>query len=128
MRAYAASAGTESGLAEREGREFSVNNALSTLVRTAHPHWTDMEAKAFIQTQLERCRSGQDIGAICDYAARKRWEPSAVESLKQHLDQALASPDNAVMVRWVIAGVIENRYGTVDRTEYLFETVTGRAK
>lgn len=129
MRAYATAAARETLAARRDGREFDILQAATGLVRLIQPDCSESDARSFVQLQVRRCEDFEDEGLIVD-EFRRRKPRLTVEDIKKVSElsrKLLVPPDNATVVRFVVAGLIEQQYGRSDRGEYLVEVVNGKA-
>jgi hypothetical protein len=121
MRTYATAAARETLAARREGREFDVVEAATDLVRLIQPAWSESEARSFVQLQVRRCEDFEDEGLIVDEFRRRKPRLSAddIEKVSEVSRKLLVPPDNATVVRFVVAGLIEKQYGRVAPSTWL---------
>lgn len=129
MRAYAAVAGIEAAVAENEGRDFDVRNALILLLGKIRPDWDQERSSSLVDREIERARSLQDEPLIRK-AIRKNMTASdgEIEILMNKIVKSIDPNDSSWIVRTVIAGLIEDRFSEEDRGEYLMECISGNAK
>lgn len=126
MRAYAAASGLEAGQAEREGREFNLNAALINLLRMVNPK-VSVSHEELIQREFERCHAFYDELLIQQYlVGKKGMDTSQVTSVLGKIKESMSASDKGLMVRMVIASVIEEQFSPQDRGEYLFQVFSGR--
>lgn len=129
MRLYSRTAGMETGLSEKENREFDIDRALFNLIQNIKPSWSNEKIHQYLTDCKVRCDELSDKKLIFDYLQKKN--PSAPKDKINHLLEKnrgfFNSSDNGVLVRMAIAGIIEEKYGIEHRTEYLVEVMSGRA-
>lgn len=127
MRLYASAAGYEAGLAEREGREFDVEIALRRLFELAGVS-TEAERLVLVQKLFDTCSNFYDENDMKSYLLEKKGlSEDGVEPILSKMRDILSNPDNGLLVRMAAASIIEDRYSTEDRMEYLMAVFTGRA-
>lgn len=125
MRLYARAAGLESGLAEREGRDFDVLRALATLIEGAEGC-----ARPYALVQVMTDLAGltdEDEDRIAKSLSRPGADSQHVAAAVQELRDHYRRSDNAIKVRLVIAGSIGRRLGSDHRVEYLLGAAKGKA-
>lgn len=129
MRLYSKTAGMEAGRSEKENREFEVDRALFQLIKNMKQSWSNEKIQNYLEDCKIQCDEFSDQKLIIDYLQRKH--PSTP---KENLDTLLEknrsffdSSDRGVLVRMVIAGMIEEKYGIEHRAEYLVEVMRGKA-
>lgn len=128
MRAYALAAGLESGRAQAGGRDFNIRCALRELLLAVNPE-VGITHTELIAREFERCRDFYDEGLIKDYLIeRKRANLTKVAPLLDAFRDRMNTSNHGLMVRLVIAAVVEEQFSKRDRGEYLFEVLTGRAE
>jgi hypothetical protein len=129
MKLYATASGLESGQAQREGREFDVERALTTLVRMVHPNQTEADARSFVDAQLLRARMNGDAENLVVWHERKNLiaGPEHHAKATAQFKRAFEEPDNSLKVRLVVSGFVGERFGEDQRSEYLFEVAQGNA-
>lgn len=127
MRAYAAASGLERGQAEREGREFNLNTALLNLLKMVNPK-VSIGHGELIRREFERCESFYDEPLIQQYLVEKKGaDKTQIRPLMEKIKNSMHTSDKGLMVRMVIASVIEEQFSPIDRGEYLVEVFSGRA-
>jgi len=127
MRAYAAASGIESAQANREGRAFDVKTALLNLLKMVNPK-VSLDYEALIQREFERHENFYDGALMQEYLLkRKNLSPDQAASMLEKIRELANTPDNGLMVRMVIASVIEDQFSALDRGEYLFQVFSGQA-
>lgn len=129
MQGYARAAGRETGMAEREGREWDLEKALNYLAGMALPDLTEEERIAFVDSAMRRCRTFADESLLASEIRRRHRDASDLQ-IQQALHSArpaFVRGEPALRVRMVIAGVIERMFGDEQRAEYLLEVMRGRA-
>ena len=128
MRIYAAGpAPFEGRMAELEGREFDFRLAASHFVKEVRPNWDEERVSAFIEREINRCEQFSDSGLIADDLRRR--DPKIGQSeISEYLEKIrkILNPSNpGVIIRFIIAGFIEEQYGETHRGEYLVELARG---
>jgi len=127
MRAYAAASGLEAGQAEREGREFNLNAALLNLLKMVNPT-ISVSHEELILREFERCHAFYDELLIQRYLVEKKGlDPTQVAPVPGKVKESMRTSDKGLMVRMVIASVIEEQFSPQDRGEYMFQVVSGKA-
>lgn len=127
MRAYAAVSGIETGQAEREGREFNLNTALLNLLKMVNPE-ISVSHEELIRREFDRCQTFYDERLIQQYLIEKEGlNLTQAASILEKIKKSMRAPDNGLMVRMVIASIIEEQFSPQDRGEYLFQVFNGRA-
>jgi hypothetical protein len=129
MKLYAWCAGVHTGVSQATGRDFDIEQAIFMMLKKARPSWSDETIAEFIEHQALRCEKYEDRELI---AAELRRRIANLEDtrLQGFLEKARSqfSPSNPdFFIRFIIAGLIENQYGSPHRAEYLLEVVRGRA-
>ncbi len=129
MRAYALAAGVETTSANREGRSFDIRLAGGGLLKRLKPDWDDNRVSAFLEEQIHRCESLEDEQLIIQEFRRRNPQlgDSDEREVSELAKQLLNPPDNATIIQFIAAAMIEERYGVQHRAEYLFEVLNGRA-
>lgn len=127
MRAYAAAAGIESGMAEREGREFDINAALLNLLKMVNPE-VSIAHEALIEREFVRCQNFYDESLIKEYLVKSKGiDQSNAQLILGKIKDSMKASDNGLMVRMVIASIIEEQFSPQDRGEYMFQVISGKA-
>lgn len=129
MRLHAGVAGYEGGLAEKENREPNFNNIAFNLVKAIYPEWNETQIKEFIETQFSKCSNFADEGLI-----KKRLLQThaniAEDKINNYLDKirgAFTQADSGMKLKMIIAGVIEEKFGSAERDAYLDNLLKGKA-
>ena len=130
MRAYSRATAYELIACQRGGRDFDVCKAVSIMVKQLHPKWSHDRIRELVNREFDRYESLADRELI-EARLRRRFagtRPEEFDALIEELPLFYETQRNAMIIRLVIAGIIEHRYGTQDRAEYLTEVVLGNAK
>ncbi len=128
MRAYAGAAGIEASKAQAEGRDFDIRLALHELLRAVNPELS-IGHKELIEREFQRSRDFYDEPLIRGYLVDKKGaDPEKIDDLLGAFREHMQTPNKGLIVRLVIASVIEEQFSSRDRGEYLFEVFSGRAK
>jgi hypothetical protein len=129
MRVYAREAGIETNAATREGRSFDIEKASVALVKQLHADWDDRRARAFVQKQISRCETLEDEELIVQEFRRRnpKLGDSDARQVRDLARQLLIPPDNATIIRFIVAAVVEENHGQSQRAEYLAEVLNGKA-
>jgi hypothetical protein len=127
MRAYAAASGIETGQAEREGRDFNIIATLVNLLEIVNPE-VSISHEELIRRELLRCQVFYDEPLIRSYLVEKRgWAETPISTVLEKMKEKMHLSDKGLLVRMVIASIIEEQFSPQDRGEYLFEVFSGRA-
>lgn len=127
MRAYASASGLETGRAQRDGREFDLNAALLSWLELVNPKITGTR-RALIDAAYESVKKFSDEKRLKDFLVEDRGVTVDKATLVIAGIRDLMKPENkGLIVRMVIASVIEQQFSAKDRTEYLIEVFTGGA-
>ena len=128
MRAYAGACGLETARAEREERSFNVKAALQELLRSVNPK-LGIGHNELIERELERCQTFYDEPLIRRHLTESKGIPAdKTAPFIEAVRKTMSPSDNGLIVRMVIASVIEEQFSPQDRGEYLFEVFSGSAK
>jgi hypothetical protein len=128
LKRYSFLAGIHGGLHPEQVKEqpFDIVPPLSQLIREVRPSWDDDKIKTFISNQFKRCRNFEDAENWRGHLLSNNPSRTAA-SLEEQL-QAIRGEseptDNGFMVRFVIAGLVEEQHGTAERMKYLAAIVT----
>ena len=127
MRAYAGASGLEAGRAESEGRDFDLNAALLDLLRMVNPK-AGVSHEMLIQREFERCNNFYDEPLVQQFLTEKKCvNPDQANLLLGKIRESMNTSDKGLMVRMVIASIIEEQFSPQDRGEYLFQVFSGNA-
>ncbi|KAF3977717.1 MAG: hypothetical protein HFP77_05410 [Methylococcales symbiont of Iophon sp. n. MRB-2018] len=127
MRAYAAACGRESAAAESEGREFNINTALITLLGMVNPK-ISTDHELLIEREFERCNNFYDKPLITSHLINQmKVDESKVSDILKLARKSLNPDDKGLMVRMVIASIIEEQFSKEDRGEYMLQVFLGKA-
>lgn len=129
MRNYAAVLGFESAEAKENSRDLDYNRAVKNLVLTALPGISDEMAFTFVENERRRCADFEDKILLLEFLKSKHADKPR-EILEQYITEAKEKFDPSspwLMVRMVIAGLIELQFGPQHRAEYLYAVLTGKA-
>jgi hypothetical protein len=117
----------EKAAAERERRDFEINDSLALMVKQLHTDWDEIQIVDFVIQQVAG-KSHENAEAVIKCFLAER--PSATEDEKSEIrrivEDAFHKPSVALRVRIVIAGLIEENLGPNWRAEYLYQAVQGR--
>lgn len=130
MRAYAAAAGLESANAKNSNSEYNLDRALTFLLKTTQPNWTEEKIRTVLAREKQRCIDFSDRTLLVDYMMRKNSSLARekAEEVVGNCRKFFKPSEKAMMVRLVVAAVIEELYGEADRGEYIAEVLVGNAK
>ncbi len=127
---YAAIAGVETAVAEKENREFDVEKALHGLIKNIFPDFSDKEIQEGIDVIKDKMHKFSDRKLLED-EFRKANPNIDNAKLKEVLDKianALNDPkERGLFIRWFIAEMVERDYGKKERIKYLHAVILGRA-
>ena len=131
MMAYSKAAGAELGTAQREGRDVDFNNALRIFLRMINQNLflaDDNFLNGIIDQAFERCRNFHDYPLIRSFLAEKKeFSKEKIDLILQEISKSMDTSNNALMIRMIIAEIIEDQFTVADRGEYMFEVFNGRA-
>jgi hypothetical protein len=129
MMLFASAIGRENARAAMENREYLVENALSDLIKSVYPQWTLPQIEGFIIAEFTKHENFTDADLIRQYILLKnpKVTQEGIEKVIDFMRQHYNNFDNALKVRMIIAGVIEDKYGPDQRGEYMFEIIMEKA-
>ncbi|OGY17585.1 MAG: hypothetical protein A2784_00555 [Candidatus Chisholmbacteria bacterium RIFCSPHIGHO2_01_FULL_48_12] len=122
---YAAFAGMQTGIAERENREFDIKEALREFVKNIYPNWSRNEVEDFLKPADNKKEEFVDRGNLIK--AYQKNDPSFdIKKLSEVLEKIHIRLKKEGP-RWVIAEIIERDYGTSEKIKYLQAMISGDA-
>lgn len=130
MLQYAACLGYEDSKSKAEGRPFEVKRALQDLVKMARPDWHIIQIDEFIEREYTRCENYYDASHIRHELVRITKKMPDNSEISQSVDSAkrtFKTSNDPLMVRMIIAGLIEEQYGPEHRGEYMLNVIRGKA-
>lgn len=105
--------------------------ALIKLLKTFHPDWEMKKIMSMIEREHLRRNNFADFELIEAELKRRNYNNDRIEKIlaRARLVFTTEDPDrkNGVLVRFVIAGIIEEVYNASARGEYLVEVLMGNA-
>ncbi len=130
MRMYSRAGFMEWGMSQARGEEFEASRAATTLVRMIHPEWSEPQVATLVARELDRYRTLADRELIEPLLQQRfgRSKPKELAAFLDILPKLYEQDRNMMIVKLVIAGLIEQEYGVDQRAEYLVAVVSGRAK
>ena len=127
LKVFARTVAQERAAAQKERRDFEINDSLAIMVKNLHADWDDVQVVNFVVQQVVGMRQ-ENIEAVIKCFLGKR--PSAKEpemsEIRRDVKDAFQKPSVSLRVRIVIAGLIENELGPHWRAEYLYQAVRGK--
>ncbi|MBZ5638817.1 MAG: hypothetical protein LAO51_08685 [Acidobacteriia bacterium] len=126
MRIYAGAAGWESGRSQVEGREFDLQRAIGVALAALRPHWKENRIRDFINREVDRRKDFADKPLIGE-ALRRRYPAMPEDARTRILEsvrRALAENGDWVLLRLIVAGLLENDLGADARGDYLVTALT----
>jgi hypothetical protein len=128
MIAFARAAGTETAIAEQEGRDYDVRRVVLLMIKEIHSDWTEQKIAQFVDKEISALRARDDLVLLRRYLTEKQKRaPDEVNGIVELAERIVDVNDNGLIVRAVIAGIIQERYSVSDKAEYFFEIFRGRA-
>ena len=126
LRSYSEAAALESVMANRDEREFSNLNALTSV---AYRHWKMSDrgaASMFVNDCLRRGLTTQDKLALVEFATRKNCDRDWIEGFREFVEGSDLRVDRGLEIKLIVAERILVQYGFDQRIEYIYEILTGR--
>ena len=127
---HAACAGYEDAKATAENRDFDTEAVLNDLVKRSNPDWKSEDIRLFVDREYDRCRDFYDEQHIRHELVRITKKLPMDRAINEFIDSAkktFNTSDNGFMLRMVIAGLIEDQYGSAQRGEYMLNVLRGKA-
>jgi hypothetical protein len=128
---YAACAGFEAGLAKRENRDFDFFTATKSLLKSIYPNKQDEEIESILVSAADKMDTFSDRDLLTrTIHQRKRSVPqNTVDELLKKIEGHLQTDEGRkLIVRYVIAEIVESVFGIDERGGYLLAVIEGRAK
>jgi len=122
---YAAVAGYQAGVAQRENKEFDMEAAINEFAKVIYPDWTEEEIQKFLKTIDEKMNSFADKDNLLAFfkKIKPQIEDKEVDDLLGKVQEHFKKKNP----RWVIAEVVEHDYGVDERIKYLYSIIVGQA-
>jgi hypothetical protein len=127
---YAGIAGYQMGTAQKEGREFDLAEALFELVKSALPSKEDEQIRELVESAQIKMREFSDRENLRRFFEKKFPAANAnkIAELLDDIHRSLLDPQKkGERIRWTIAELVENDFGTEERTKYLDAVIFGKA-
>jgi hypothetical protein len=127
VQVYAGAAGLETGAADMQGREFDLRTALLLTVIGCRPEWPLSKCGEFMDREAARYARFSDRSDLAQ-ALRRRYPRMPADKIDSVLDvmqkEFERDTKSLPMRQFVIAGLIEERYGAIARADYLLVAFT----
>ncbi len=131
MLLYSMAAGREAANCKAVGREFNLRNTLIEFVKLAKENGflLSQDATKVVDLEFNRVRKFYDRALIKEHIISKIKNKSisndVAEKFLDAIKSGLSTEDKSLMVRMIIASMIESRYSAADRSEYVYEMFSG---
>lgn len=126
LNVYARTAAMEKVASESENRDFETRNAIALMLGQLRSNWASSQIDDFIRQQMEsRQPSNIELVMKCLLSRRPKATDAEKKELLQMVESAFKEPTNALQVRIVISGLIDEQLGERHRGEYLYWAVLG---
>ncbi|MBI5734183.1 MAG: hypothetical protein HY973_04570 [Candidatus Kerfeldbacteria bacterium] len=122
---YAAVVGYQSGIAQKENKEFDMEAAINEFAKVIYPDLTDEEIQKFLKTIDEKMNSFADKDNLRVFLKKinAQIEDKKIGDLLGKVQGHFKKKNP----RWVIAEVVERDYGVDERVKYLYSLFAGEA-
>ena len=122
---YAAVAGYQAGVSQKENKEFDMETAINEFAKVIYPDWTEEEIQKFLKAIDEKMNSFSDKDNLRVFFKKinAQIEENNINDLLGKIQEHLKKKNP----RWVIAEVVERDYGVDERVKYLYSVIAGRA-
>jgi|SRR3989344_2222347 len=122
---YAAVAGYQAGVAQKENREFDMGVAINEFAKAIYPDCTNEEIQKFLKTIDEKMNSFADKDKLGTFfkEINTQIEDKKIDDLLRKIQEHFKKKNP----RWAIAETIERDYGVEERIKYLHSVIIGRA-
>lgn len=126
---YSRAMGLETIAAENEGREFNTINCLRFFLNDVNPK-LNISYPALIEREIERFKNFYDEPLIRNYLETKKYSKTVIDDFLIEMKDNFKNIelDDWIMIRMVIACLIEEKYSSIDRGEYMYEVFTNSNK
>jgi len=122
---YAAVAGYQAGVAQKENKEFDMEATVNEFAKVIYPDWNDEEIQKFIKIIDEKMNSFADKNNLHAFFKKinAQIDDKKIDDLLGKIQEHFKKKNP----RWVIAEVVERDYGVDERMKYLYSVIAGRA-
>lgn len=131
MRAYAKACGIEASDSQQNSRDFIFKNAVVLMLDLINPVKLNLSHEQIFDLEQHRLSTQHDIELISDYLKVKGHSQRDIESTINEISKDILSADvihtKELIVRMVIASVIEAQFSKMDRGEYMYNVFIGKA-
>lgn len=125
---YSSVAGYMAGLAQRQKKEFSVEETLKELVKQIIPDWSENEIIQFLTGIKRKIETFSERQIFEDIFKERISDPDKVKELVDKFGDRLRNQENKGMfVRYSIAELLERDYGKEEKKKYFKALLTGIA-
>jgi len=131
MLRYTAIAASQMAVAAREEKQYSAESTLHALVTSAYPGWTSEQVVSLISSAKQKMLAFADREPLEDYIRSRNasLDENALSESMGKIQAALNGPErDAILLGYVIAEIVGRDFGDKERTKYLAECISGRAR
>jgi len=110
---FAAVAGHQAGIVQKENKEFDMDIAINEFVKVIYPDWTDEKIQEFLKTIEEKMNSFADRDKLRTFFKKIHTQinDKEIDDLLLEVQEHFKEKDP----RWVIAEIIEHDYSVGER-------------
>jgi hypothetical protein len=128
MYRYAQARGFEAGKAQKEGRSPDTRRAVLLLLRSVFPKKSENDLQSALATMEGKMGSHEDIRRIASLLSGNSAPLERRNEIEEQITKFIAtSQGRDTLVLYVIAEIVERKYGVEERARYLLAAFQGRA-
>lgn len=131
MRTYAKACGIEMNESQNNSREFIFKNAVVLMLDLLNPVKLGLTHEQIFDQEQQRLSTQYDTKLISDYLKSKGHSQEDIDSTISAIRKDIVSADEIhtkeLIVRMVVASVIEAQFSKMDRGEYMYNVYIGKA-
>ena len=124
-RAYLDVLSTETKLANDEGRDVDSKTVLKGIFKIVNPD-IKKSSDALIDQEYGRDDDSYDRKLAEHFLSKQKYNQEKIQSYLELIRKDEEKSENAVVLKTVIAAVIEDRFSSEARGEYMFHVFTGK--
>ena len=127
---YSAIAGHQMGAADSTDKEFNIEQALYSLVKTAYHYMDDGEVHSLIESAKKKMTGFTDRRALKGLFQKNSpsMDHNRLPEVMDKIETSLGNrEEKGLYVRYVVAEIVGRDYGEQERTKYVHAIVTGQA-
>ncbi|TEU21884.1 MAG: hypothetical protein E3J21_01330 [Anaerolineales bacterium] len=131
MLRYTAICASQMAMAARQGEQYSAESTLHALVTSAYPGWTSEQVVSLISSAKQKMLVFTDREPLehCIRSRNPSLDRNALSESMGKIQAALNGPDrDAIVLGYAIAEIVGRDFGDNERTKYLAEFFSGRAR